>query len=116
MLALCVNDAAVMRSWQKDQQPEGSFLRFGADVRCEVAGALGCLLDPAAGLPDKFGTAPRCKRFSMLVEDNVVKAVNLCYSAADATGDDGPEESQVEKMLTILGPATPSEPPAPAAA
>lgn len=102
VLALCVNDAAVMRSWAADQKSDGSFLKFGADVRGEVATALGLTLDARAGLPGKLGY-PRCKRFSMLLENNEVKALHVCATSEDPTGDDGPEASFVAQMLTNLG-------------
>lgn len=102
VLAICVNDAAVMRSWSADQGSDGSFLKFGADPRGEVASALGLALDARAGLPGKLGYT-RCKRFSMLLENNEVKALNVCATAEDPTGDDGPEASLVAQMLADLG-------------
>jgi glutaredoxin/glutathione-dependent peroxiredoxin len=66
-----VNDAFVMGAWAKDQQTDGKVRMFG-DGNADWTKALGLELD---GSP--FGMGIRMKRFSMLVEDGVVKTFNL---------------------------------------
>ena len=66
-----VNDAFVMGSWQKDQKCEGK-IEFLADGSAKFAKALGLELD----LTER-GMGVRSKRYSMLVEDGVVKTLNI---------------------------------------
>jgi len=56
---------------------------------------------------------PRCKRFSLLVDDGIVKKVNVAEGPGDPAGDEKPEISMVEQMLGDLmvaskGSATPA--------
>jgi len=66
-----VNDAFVMSAWKRDtdQRDEGVFL---ADGNAEFAKAIGLELDASAN-----GLGIRSKRYSMLVDDGVVKILNL---------------------------------------
>ena len=66
-----VNDAFVMNAWKRDtdQRDEAVFL---ADGNADFAKAIGLDLD-GSGL----GLGIRSKRYSMLVEDGVVKKLNL---------------------------------------
>ncbi len=64
-----VNDAFVMGAWARDQGTDGK-IRMIADGGAEWTRALG--LD--AEIP---GMGVRSKRYSMLVEDGVVKALNV---------------------------------------
>mmetsp|Transcript_97739 Transcript_97739/g.309939 ORF Transcript_97739/g.309939 Transcript_97739/m.309939 type:complete len:107 (+) Transcript_97739:397-717(+) len=104
-----------MEGWARDQKVEGSMVTFLADTRSELTKALDLVLDapPAMavlGNPrcKRFSILvedgvikamavlgnPRCKRFSILVEDGVIKALNV------AGGDVPDEETFVEKILT----------------
>jgi len=93
----CVNDGAVMKGWAADQKTEGSFLELYGDPRSEVTRALGVVLDHAG--PMSVLGNPRCKRFSMLVQDGEVKAVNIAAAEDDPAGDNRPEVSMAEKMV-----------------
>jgi peroxiredoxin len=66
-----VNDAFVMNAWKRDtdQRDEAVFL---ADGNAEFAKAIGMELDASGN-----GLGIRSKRYSMLVEDGVVKKINL---------------------------------------
>ena len=66
-----VNDAFVMNAWKRDtdQRDEAIFL---ADGNAEFAKALGLELDASGN-----GLGIRSKRYSMLVDDGVVKILNL---------------------------------------
>ncbi len=68
---LSVNDAFVMGAWAKDQRAAGK-VRMMADGSAEYAKALGLELDLTAR-----GMGMRCQRFSMLVEDGVVKTLDV---------------------------------------
>ena len=65
-----VNDFFVMSNWAKQSGAEG--ITMLADGNGEFAKALGLTMD--AG---KFGMGTRGQRFSMLVDDGVVKELNV---------------------------------------
>ncbi|CAK0837095.1 unnamed protein product, partial [Prorocentrum cordatum] len=63
-----------------------------------VAVAFGLVLDDP-GVMSVLGV-PRCKRFSTaLIEDGVIKTLNVSAAEGDPAGDDDPSASLVEKML-----------------
>jgi glutaredoxin/glutathione-dependent peroxiredoxin len=66
-----VNDAFVMGAWAKDQNTDGKVRMFG-DGSATWTKALGLEMDATA-----FGMGTRMKRFSMLVDNGVVKTFNL---------------------------------------
>ena len=68
---LSVNDAFVMNAWKKDTDVRDEAI-FLADGNAEFAKAIGMELDASAN-----GLGIRSKRYSMLVEDGVVKKLNL---------------------------------------
>ena len=85
-----VNDAFVMGAWAREQKAGGK-VRMLADGSAEFTKALGLELDLTAR-----GMGVRCQRFSMLVDDGVVKALNI----------EGPgkfEVSDADTMLKQLG-------------
>ena len=66
-----VNDAFVMGAWARDQKTAGK-IRMMADGSAEYTTKLGLEYDLRAG-----GLGLRCQRFSMLVQDGVVKKLNI---------------------------------------
>lgn len=68
---LSVNDAFVMKAWGKAQNTEGK-VDMLADGNAEYTKALGLDFD-ASG----FGMGTRGQRFSLLVDDGVVKQLNV---------------------------------------
>lgn len=100
MLVYCVNDGAVMKGWASDQGVEGTIVKFLADPRLELTEALGVTMDHP-GPMSVLGTK-RCKRFSMLIDNGVIKTVNIAEGPDDPAGDDDPSVSLVENMLTQL--------------
>jgi len=100
VIVFCVNDGAVMTAWAKDQKVEGSIISFFGDPGSDVTQALGMVLDHP-GPMGKF-RQPRCKRFSMLVDDGVITTINVAESPDDPAGDDFPTVSLVENMLKDL--------------
>jgi len=68
---LSVNDAFVMGAWGRDQQATGK-VRMMADGSAEFTKKLGLELDLTAR-----GMGVRCQRFSMLVDDGVVRKLNI---------------------------------------
>ncbi|CAN4109542.1 unnamed protein product [Withania somnifera] len=68
-----VNDAFVMKAWKEDLKIGDEVLLL-SDGNLEFTKAIGCELD----LTDKpIGLGVRSRRYAMLVEDGVVKVLNL---------------------------------------
>jgi peroxiredoxin len=90
IICMSVNDAFVMGAWARDQKAGGK-VRMMGDGSADYTKALGLELDLVAR-----GMGVRCQRFSMLVEDGVVKTLNI----------EGPgkfEVSDGDTMLKQLG-------------
>jgi peroxiredoxin len=68
---LSVNDAFVMGAWGKDQGADGK-VRMLADGNGEFTRAVGLEFDAS-----KFGMGKRSQRYSMIVDDGVVKSLNV---------------------------------------
>ncbi len=66
-----VNDAFVMGAWAKDQGI-GDEIVMLADGNGAFTKAIGLEMDAS-----KFGMGPRSQRYSMIVEDGVVKTLNV---------------------------------------
>mmetsp|Transcript_99922 Transcript_99922/g.291462 ORF Transcript_99922/g.291462 Transcript_99922/m.291462 type:complete len:90 (+) Transcript_99922:324-593(+) len=89
-----------MKAWAANQGVMDSIITFLGDPRSELTKALDLVLD-APGPMSVLGN-PRCKRFSMLIDDGVIKTINVAASDDDPAGDDNPTVSLVEKMLEDL--------------
>ena len=68
---VAVNDAFVMGAWAKDQGADEQVLML-ADGNGDFTRAIGLVLDGA-----KFGMGQRSQRYAMLVEDGVVKDLQV---------------------------------------
>lgn len=98
VLVYCVNDGAVMKAWASDQGcDKGGLVTMMGDPRSELTEALGMVLDHPG--PVSVLGAPRCKRFSMFIDDGIVKTINVAEGPDDPAGDSKPDETLVEKML-----------------
>ncbi|OWW22785.1 peroxiredoxin [Noviherbaspirillum denitrificans] len=84
---ISVNDAFVMGAWGRDQKATG-IVRMMADGSAEYTKALGLEFDLTAK-----GMGVRMQRFSMLVEDGVVKQLNI----------EQPGKFEVSNAETLLG-------------
>jgi glutaredoxin/glutathione-dependent peroxiredoxin len=82
-----VNDVFVMDAWKKSTGAEGK-IEFLADGSGEFAKALGLTADLVAR-----GLGVRSQRYSMLVEDGVVKTLNI---------EDSPGKAEVSSAETLL--------------
>ena len=82
-----VNDAFVMGAWGRDNNATGS-VRMMADGAAEFTKAVGMDLDLT-----KRGLGVRSRRYSMLLDDGIIKTINL----EDAPG--GMEVSDAGTML-----------------
>jgi peroxiredoxin len=90
VICLAVNDAFVMGAWARDQKTGGK-IRMMGDGSASYTKALGLELDLNAR-----GLGTRCQRFSMVVDNGVVKTLNV-----EAPGKY--EVSDAETMLKQLG-------------
>jgi peroxiredoxin len=84
-----VNDAFVMGAWGREQKTAGK-VRMMADGSADFAKATGLTLDLTAR-----GMGLRSNRYSMLVVDGVVKALNV----------EGPGKFEVSDAVTMLAQA-----------
>lgn len=71
IVCMAVNDAFVMDAWGKSQNVGGKVLMVG-DGNGDLTRAMGLVMD-AGG----YGMGERCQRFSMVVDDGVVKSLNV---------------------------------------
>jgi peroxiredoxin len=83
---ISVNDAFVMGAWGREQQCGGK-VRMMADGNGDFARATGLTLDLTAR-----GLGQRSQRYSMLVENGVVRALNV----------EGPGKFEVSNAETLL--------------
>ena len=90
VICMSVNDAFVMGAWAREQKSVGK-LRMMGDGSAAYTKALGLEFDLTAK-----GLGVRCQRFSMVVDDGVVKSLNI-----EAPGKY--EVSDGETMLKQLG-------------
>jgi peroxiredoxin len=86
ILVTSVNDVFVMDAWGKASGAEGIDLL--ADGNGDFAKALGLTMDGSG-----FGMGTRSQRYSMVVENGVVKALNV---------EDAPSKAQVSGAENIL--------------
>jgi peroxiredoxin len=82
-----VNDAFVMDAWAKSSGAEGK-IEFLADGNADFAKALDLTLDGSAG-----GLGLRSQRYSMVVEDGVVKSLNI---------EDSPGKAEISGADTLM--------------
>jgi glutaredoxin/glutathione-dependent peroxiredoxin len=87
---VAVNDAFVMGAWGRDQKTEGK-VRMLADGSGDFVRALGLELDLSKG-----GLGIRSQRYSMLVDNGVVKSLNIEKQAGQV------DISSAEAMLRSL--------------
>ena len=90
VICMSVNDAFVMGAWAREQKAAGKVRMLG-DGSAAYTKALGLEFDLTAR-----GLGMRCQRFSMLVDDGVVKVMNL-----EAPGKY--EVSDAETLLKQMG-------------
>jgi len=87
-----------MQAWAKDQRVEGSIITFMSDTQGSLTKELGVLMEHP-GPTSVLGT-PRCKRHALYVEDGVIKAFEVAEGPDDPAGDDHPDVTLVENMLS----------------
>lgn len=86
ILVTAVNDVFVLDAWSKSAGAEG--IEFLSDGNADFAKALGLAMDGSG-----FGLGTRSQRYSMLVEDGVVKVLNV---------EDAPSKAQISGAENLL--------------
>ena len=90
IICVSVNDIFVMKAWAKDQN-SGDKVILAADGSAKFTKAIGMDIDL-----DTFGQGIRSKRYSMLINDSVIKSINIEGKPGQA------EDSGAIKMLEII--------------
>jgi peroxiredoxin len=91
IICVSVNDIFVMKAWAKDQN-SGDKVILAADGSAKFTKAIGMDVDL-----DTFGQGIRSKRYSMLIDDSIIKSINIEGKPGQA------EDSGATKMLKIIG-------------
>lgn len=91
IICISVNDIFVMKAWARDQNSNEKVI-LAADGSAKFTKGVGMDIDL-----DTFGQGIRSKRYSMLIEDSIVKSINIEGKPGQA------EDSGAEKMLKIIG-------------
>ena len=91
IICVSVNDIFVMKAWAKDQN-SGDKVILAADGSAKFTKAIGMDVDL-----DTFGQGIRSKRYSMLIDDSIIKSINIEGKTGQA------EDSGATKMLEIIG-------------
>ena len=91
IICVSVNDIFVMKAWAKDQN-SGDKVILAADGSAKFTKAIGMDVDL-----DTFGQGIRSKRYSMLIDDSIIKSINIEAKPGQA------EDSGATKMLEIIG-------------
>ena len=91
IICVSVNDIFVMKAWAKDQN-SGDKVILAADGSAKFTKAIGMDVDL-----DTFGQGIRSKRYSMLIDDSIIKSINIEGKPGKA------EDSGATKMLEIIG-------------
>ncbi|MBF9195513.1 peroxiredoxin [Microvirga terrestris] len=86
ILVTSVNDVFVLEAWGKASEAEG--IEFLSDGNADFAKAIGLSMDGAG-----FGLGTRSQRYSMVVDDGVVQALNV---------EDAPSKAQHSGAENLL--------------
>lgn len=98
-MVYCVNDAAVMGAWAKDQGIDGSMITFLSDASGEFTKA--CDMEMTHPGPQSVGIIGRCKRWAMIVENNVITGMDVAENEMDPAGDDFPEKTLAPALIKM---------------
>lgn len=96
----CVNDAAVMQGWAKDQKIGLTKIRFMGDPAGELTKALDMEMTHPG--PASVGIIGRCKRHAIHVVDGEIKTVAVSEAEDDPAGDNNPSATLADAMLAEM--------------
>lgn len=112
MIVYCVNDAAVMSAWSKDQGVNNNdFITMMGDPSSSVTTALDMemveLGEGQAEVDGQFGPyfkglRRRSKRFAMYIKDGDIVLTKVAQALTDPAGDDFPEATLAEALVADI--------------
>jgi len=88
-----------MKAWAADQKIDGSIVTFLSDPYSEFTTA--CDMELTNEGPVSLGLIKRCKRFAMVVENNVIQGLAVAESELDPAGDDFPEKTLAPALIEM---------------
>lgn len=88
-----------MGAWAKDQGTEDSMIKMFSDASGEFTKA--CGMEMTHPGPISVGIIGRCKRWAMIVDKNIIKAVAVAESELDPAGDDFPEKTLAPALIEM---------------
>lgn len=100
MIVYCVNDAAVMQAWAKDQKIGLSMLLFMADPAGDLTRALNMEMTHPG--PQEKGLFGRCKRHAIYADNGVIKVVRVSEAEDDPAGDKDPSDTLADSMIPAI--------------
>jgi len=91
-----------MDAWSKDQKVDASkIITMMADTQGKFTESLGMTMTkPKHEGPLGVLGGPRCQRHAIYADDGVIKAFEVASSDEDPAGDDKPDVTLVENMLS----------------
>lgn len=96
-----VNDGAVMKAWAVDQDiPKKGIITLMGDPLSELTTEWDMILDHPG--PKSVGLINRCKRHAVYLENGEVKIVRVAEKEDDPAGDDFPEVTLAEEMISAI--------------
>lgn len=112
MIVYCVNDAACMGAWAKDQGVDSddfitfmgdptSALTLALDMELKELGEGQAEVDGMFG-PYFMGLYKRCKRFAMYIKDGEIAVTKVAEALTDPAGDSFPEATLAEALLADI--------------
>jgi len=100
VVVFSVNDGVVMTAWAREQGIAGTIVRFMADLEGLLTRSLGLVLEDEE-TRRKYGRG-RCKRCSLIVQEGIVRRINIASYSDDPLGERHPQMACVEKVLSDL--------------
>ena len=100
VVVYCVNDAAVMQAWAKNQKLGLSMLQLMGDPAGDLTKALDMELKHPG--PESKGLYGRCKRHALYIENGVIQQVAISESEDDPAGDADPSKTLADAMLKLI--------------
>ena len=88
-----------MQAWAADQKIEGSIVKMFSDPYSEFTKA--CDMELTHEGPNSLGLIGRCKRFAMVVENNVITGFAVAENEMDPAGDDFPEKTLAPALIKM---------------
>jgi len=112
VIVYCVNDAACMGAWSKDQGvSDNDFITFmgdptsaltlSLDMELKELGEGQAEVDGTFG-PYFMGLYKRCKRFAMYIKDGEIVLTKVAEALTDPAGDDFPEATLAETLVSDI--------------